>query len=386
MKKFIFLIIVLLLLTSLFGISEFACIFTMINPSATDVAFGLGSGAANIWNTSPLSVWSNPAKLRYHNGFAFEQSDDPWFEKVFSDMNYHSSYISYGWKGIGILIPAPSAKNHWGTFMEYGEYDMLDEYGNVIGTYESYDSCSKFAIGIDAIKFLSDINLISPESKQKMESVYEISTGVSVDFLRSTISPEGTTEGFSSSIGCLGRYSPYNKLSPLGRFYTLDVVGGIVFVNPFRFKIKSPGESKSDPLPWGTHPALSSKISIIKDLVPNLQLNPFLDNIVDNLLSLYVSYDYTLYGDFSNNNTGEHGYGYEITLLNIFSIRNGMYNDENGDVIGNTFGYGINLNYKDIFQLQYNFVKFPAGGYQKEQEKTDYMIRIDFLRAYGLFL
>ena len=89
MKKLIFLLIALLLLTQIFGITEFACIFTMINPSATDVAFGLGSGTANIWNTSPLSVWSNPAKLGYHNGFSYGYSHTPWFREIFHDMYHH---------------------------------------------------------------------------------------------------------------------------------------------------------------------------------------------------------------------------------------------------------------------------------------------------------
>jgi hypothetical protein len=91
MKKFIS-----LLLTSLFGIREFACMFTLINPSATDVAFGLGSGTANIWNTNPLSVWSNPAKLGYHKNLAFGYSNDSWFENVVwidFDM-YHDNIIS----------------------------------------------------------------------------------------------------------------------------------------------------------------------------------------------------------------------------------------------------------------------------------------------------
>ena len=145
MKKLSFLIILILLLSNLFGISEFACMFTTINPSASDVAFGLNSGTANIWNTSPLSVWSNPAKLGYHKNFAFGYSNDPYFEKIFHDIYHRSSYISYGWNGIGILLPAPSVRNRFGTVMDYGKQDQLDEDGNLIATFESYEACSKFA-------------------------------------------------------------------------------------------------------------------------------------------------------------------------------------------------------------------------------------------------
>jgi len=90
-----------------------------------------------------LGAWSNPAKLGYHNGFAFGYSDDPWFAEIFHDMYHRSSYISYGWNGIGILLPAPSSHEKWGTFMSYGEQIQMDEDGNIIGTFESYDADTK---------------------------------------------------------------------------------------------------------------------------------------------------------------------------------------------------------------------------------------------------
>jgi len=48
MKKLVFSVILVLLLTNLLGIQELACIFTIINPSARGAAFGNNSGAADI--------------------------------------------------------------------------------------------------------------------------------------------------------------------------------------------------------------------------------------------------------------------------------------------------------------------------------------------------
>ncbi|HHE38844.1 MAG TPA: hypothetical protein ENL20_09770, partial [Candidatus Cloacimonetes bacterium] len=73
MKRFIILIL-LLISIEMFATYEYACPFTLINPSATDVAFGNYSGCANIWNQNPLDVWSNPAKLGYFTGFSFGYS------------------------------------------------------------------------------------------------------------------------------------------------------------------------------------------------------------------------------------------------------------------------------------------------------------------------
>ncbi len=56
--------------------------FTQINPSATNVAFGIQSGTAYIWGNNPLNSWSNPALLAYNQGLSWGWSRDPWFEDV----------------------------------------------------------------------------------------------------------------------------------------------------------------------------------------------------------------------------------------------------------------------------------------------------------------
>jgi len=138
MKKFLFLIVVLILITQVFGISEFACIFTMINPSARSSAFGNNSGAADIWDTSPLGIWSNPAKLSYNENFAIGFTRIPWYKDHFDDYYFISSYICFKWKGIGILLPAFSDKNRWGTVMDYGQLTIHDEDGNNMGSFDNY--------------------------------------------------------------------------------------------------------------------------------------------------------------------------------------------------------------------------------------------------------
>ena len=88
MKKLSFLIIFILLLTQLLGIQELACTFTLINPSARGAALGNDSGAADIWDTSPLGAWSNPAKLGYHQGLAYSYTHTPWSSEIFQDILY----------------------------------------------------------------------------------------------------------------------------------------------------------------------------------------------------------------------------------------------------------------------------------------------------------
>jgi hypothetical protein len=394
MKKIIFIGLLLLFVAQAFAISEFACIFTIINPSATGTAFGNNAGASNIWDTSPLGVWSNPAKLGYHKGFAYGYTNTPWFREVFNDIYYKSSYISIGWKGIGLLLPMYSERNQFGTIFNYGEQERVDgETGEILETFESWDADTKFALGMNTIEFLS--NFYSQESLKQINNYAELSLGFSYDKLHSELAPEGTgispqdvngiAEASFSSYGLIGRISPFNETNALGGFCRLDIVGSINYINPSKEKITYMNESQSDYLPWGTHSAFSGKITITKDIIPGLILPSILDDCIDNLFSYYYSQDRTMLGEKSYYNPGEWGYGYEFTFLDIFSVRNGEYRDKWGDVTGDTYGFGINLNYQDLIQFQYNTSTTPAGELQDSHDRTDYLIRLDLLRLYEKF-
>ncbi|MCK4653466.1 MAG: hypothetical protein KAU01_03380 [Candidatus Cloacimonetes bacterium] len=393
MKRIILISVFLLLISNLFCYANFACIFTLINPSATDVAFGLDSGTANIWNTNPLSVWSNPAKLGYHNGFAYGYSHTPWFRDVFPDMYHQSSYISYGWNGIGILLPAPSAKNHWGTVMSYGEQERTDENGQVIGTFESWDADTKFALGMNTIEFMS--NFLKNDFLNKIQYFGEISVGFNYDIIHSQLVPEGTgvipdsltaiADARSKGIGLIGRISPFNKMNSSGKFYRLDLTVGLYFLNPGKTEIYYINETQKDPLPYGTKSAFSGKLSFDMKLIPPLANDDIISLFCKNIFSVYYSQDNTQYGEKDETNPSVWGEGLELTFLDIFSYRKGQYIDREGEIVGNTIGYGFNLNYKDIIQFQYNKVKFPGGDLQYKQDKWDILFRVDFIKLYKMF-
>ena len=377
MKKIILISVLLLIISNLFGISGFASLFTLINPSATDVAFGLDSGTANIWNISPLSVWSNPAKLGYHKTFSFGYSHDPCFH----DTYHRSSYISYGWSGIGILLPAYSAIKHFGTVMSFGEWDIFDETGVFIETVEFYYACSKFAVGINTLEFIS--NFIHNEHIRSLQYYGDLSVGFNYNIIHSELDPQLSANAHSTGIGFIGRISPLNKMNVSEEFYRLDLTAGVYFLNPGRTEIfYSVNETLKDPLPWGTRSAFSGKLSFNMKLIPSLANHDIISLFCNNIFSIYYSQDNAQYGEKDEFNPSIWGEGVEFTFFDIFSYRKGQHVDREGESVGNIEGYGINLSYKDIIQFQYNKVKFPVSD---SQEKTDYMVRIDFLKAYELF-
>ena len=390
MRRILFVLIIAFVVFELSAISEFAGVFTLINTSARGVAFGNGSGTADIWDISPLGIWSNPAKLGYHKGLTYGYSDTPWFEELFPDIYIKSYYLSIGWKGIGVMLPAPSDHKKWGTMMNYGEQTITDTLENEIGTFESWDADTKYAIGINMIEFTS--NFFQRDFLRKINNFGEISLGYSYDDLYSKLSPIGTgtyevdeygaAESSFSSYGIIGRISPLNETNALGGFCTLAIIGGINYINPSKDKIKYKNENRADYLPWGTHSAIAGKIAVTKQLIPDIQI-PVFEDLFKNFFSFYYSYDDAQYGKDSADNPGYWGKGYEFTLLDIYSVRKGHYNDTAGQVKGDTSGWGINLNYKDILQFQYNYAEFPGGELQDKQDMEDYVFKVDFFKLFG---
>lgn len=387
MKKLILLSLLVLLVSGLTADSHFTGIFSTINNSATDVAFGNDSGTANIWNTSPLSVWSNPAKLGYHNGIAWGYSNDAWLDEATDGIYHTSSYISVGWKGIGIMLPMLSRKSKFGTVMDYGEQIQTDEDGNETNSLESYDSSTKYAIGVNLLQFSS--NFFMEEQLEILENYGDLSIGYNYNKIEMSYSNLGSSEtnytkegsSHSSGFGMIARISPFNRFNAKDKIYKLDFTAGIYYLNHEKTEVTFTNEGQSDPLPWGTNTAYSGKFSIALSLISALH-DTYLSNFAENFISVYYSQDNSHLGEDSN--PSYWGEGIEFTLFDLFSYRRGQYVDRRGYIIGNTEGFGINLNYKDTFQFQYNVAYFPGGGLQNEQTKSDFLVRMDFLKIYDL--
>jgi len=400
-KKKIIFIIVLLSMSSIctfsYASSEFAGVFTLINPSATNVAFGLESGTANIWDRNPLGVWSNPAKLGYFKGFSYGYSHDK-FEGVVEDMYHNSSYITFGWKGLGILLPFKNKYKKYGTTMYYGEQEAIDAHGNFLRRFNSYETCSQFAVGINFLEFTNRFFNANLPIKN-LQKYSEFSFGYSLNYIVSGLCPlipelmdaEGEGKSYVHNFGSLVEINLSRIYYDIFKFDRLleglqndfsfndildfEVAGGINFINISKAKILYENSENKQLLPYGNRTAIAGKLSFIN---LNNILPPKLSSICffNNIFSIYASYDNAKYG----NNPSTWGKGIEFTFLDIFSWRSGEYNDIDGHIVGDCKGWGVNLNYKDVVSFQYNYVEFPGGELQAKQEKEDISFSVDIIK------
>ena len=369
-SKFFILMIFIIYAGHLTAGSEFTGVFTQINPSATNVAFGIQSGTAYIWGNNPLNSWSNPALLAYNQGLSWGWSRDPWFEDVIKGMYINSSYLSYVNQDFGILIPMINANGKFGTTIDYGEQEAYDPNGNNFYTFHSHETCSRFAVA----KKLFRINIL-PNSENT--DSFTLSAGYDFRYITSNLPffvsdslDLDIVHGTMHGLGLLGHFIHHQRLNSKHSFLTFEATAGYYQMNLFKSELSY--ESGDEPLPYGKRFGLTGKISYHFGNSISLPLSFLQENI-----SFCYVYDTEKLGDYDS----EWGNGYELSFFNTFFLRWGEFHDEQGHIEGNTSGVGVKFNINSVVYFEYNYATFPGGELQAEQRKTDLMISFDLMKV-----
>lgn len=264
--------------------------------------------------------------------------------------------------------------------MDYGEQITYDVHGNLLIKFNSYETCSQFAFGINCLEFANNFFKLNPRFNN-LQSYAEISLGYSLDYIQSNPYPNiidslipNNGKEFSHNISSLIEIIPLNIENENLKF---EIAFGINLINIFKSNITfkyDNGDEDKFPLPYGNRTGIAGKLSFIN--IKNLADEyPLFFAFSKNLFSIYASYDNSKYGD----NPSTWGKGIEYTLFDIFSWRYGEYNDIDGHIVGDCKGWGVNLNYKDVVSFQYNYVEFPGGELQAKQEKEDISFCVDII-------
>jgi len=73
--------------------------------------------------------------------------------------------------------------------------------------------------------------------------------------------------------------------------------------------------------------------------------------------------------------------GWEITVANIFSYREGYVDDPTGTVIGQTFGWGVGFHVGDLVGVQYDHATVPQSVYLGDVKRNGFSVHVDPVRV-----
>ena len=379
------LISILLIPIAANAISEAAVMFLLIEPSARTGAMGQAYVAqtddafAGYWNTGAMA---------FNRKKQFSSMFSNWFGKIFSDMYYfHLAGNTY--------VEDLGNVGFNATYMTYGKQDQLDEFGESLGTFESYDLSIAATYGYQvnqntglglAFKFiLSDL---APEGTGDQEAgikgrgmSYAFDLGFkhkSVDFGQILVSPYN------------GALSLYNGIAYIGGFNKAELSDYSILVEKldFGFNFQNIGpnityinESQSDPLPMNLRMGLSYRMleSKYSKFCLNADMNKLLANRDPLFQRIFTTWtddfkdgDFDSISDFNNSIEIKEiiwGIGGEYTYLNLLTLRSGYILDRAGDIKGFSFGAGFHYTFNKIYLVNIDYA-FQPGGELQEYNQT----------------
>jgi len=374
------------------AVSEAAVMFLLIEPSARTGGMGQAYVAqtddafAGYWNTGAMAF-----NRKKQIGSMFSN----WFGKLFSDMYYFHLAGNNYYEDLGNVGFAA-------TYMTFGKQDHLDEDGNLLSTFESYDLSAAVTYGYQtsqntgvglAFKFiLSDL---APEGTGSSEvgikgrgMSYAFDLGVkhkTVDFGQILVSPYN------------GVLSIYNGIASLGGFQKAGLSEYSILVDKLDFglnlqnigpNITYINESQSDPLPMNfrmgfSYRALESKYN---KLCINADMNKMLANgdpiykrILTSWTDDFKDGDFASIADFNNSIEIREiiwGFGAEYIYLDLLSLRSGYILDRAGEIKGFSFGAGVHYTFNKQYLLNIDFA-FQPGGDLQDYNQT-FSLKVEF--------
>jgi len=323
-----------------------------------------------------LANYWNPGALAFNRKTQFAGMHTNWFGDVFDDI-----YIEYlGWNqyfedlgNIGAHI----------NFLTYGKQDQTGEDGQYLGEFSSYE-----------------IAIAASYANQVREN---LGLGLSFKFILSDLAPEGTGE---TEVGVKGRgisyafdfgvkskgvdfgqvlVSPYNGIiaayngiASLSGFSKTNYSGFSLPVDrlDFGLNLQNVGpnivyidDAQSDPLPMNWRMGFSYRLlqSEFSQMAVNADMNKLLANrdpFYQRIITAW--YDDSLQDEID---TIIFNIGAEYTYFNLLSLRGGYIYDKAGDIIGPSFGAGVQYTFGQRYKTSFDFA-FQQGGGLVDYNKT----------------
>jgi hypothetical protein len=380
--KYLLLLILTFNFVSAFAISEYALAWLAIDPSSINRAIGGDAvGVVNIWHSNPLTSYFNPAIPAFHEGFSYGYTRINWLQgSGINDITYNAGLISIGYKGIALTLPAPNAQSKFGIDMDYGQQEITDENGQDLGSFHSYEDAHFYGIAINPIELIRNLGTVNP-----ILNHFDFALGLNEVSIKSVLAPEGqgqseqNVQGSATAscmdFGAIAKFS-YN----VSQYANLEAVYGSSIFNTGDSKISYINQEQADPIFSQNNKGFALSASLLPERIFQGQIDPKYI-FCENLLSIrYLSSSIT-----DDNDADIKGHGTEIGILDTFFFRSGRYEDKPGFVVGNTSGYGINLHYKKMISLSYNYAKVPMGELVDTQKSSDYCLSFDFISLYNAF-
>jgi hypothetical protein len=309
------------------AVSQSAVIFLTIEPGSHAGAMG---AAFTAQAEDAFAAYWNTGALAFNRKTQFAGMHSNWFGAIFNDMYFEYLAWNQYFEDVGNI-----GLNF--TYMTYGEQEGMDEDGHSTGSFRSYD--------------------LAAAASYAYQVSQNVGLGLSFKFILSDLAPENAneteTESSAKGQGMSYAFDLGVKYKNVG-IERLDFGWSLQNIGP---NITYINESQSDQLPMNWRMGLSYRLfdTQYSKLTVNSDMSKVLaDDTTDPVYTrIITAWD----GDSPIYNIGAE-YGY----YNLLFLRAGYINDSAGDIIGASFGAGLEYTFSEQYRFSLDFAMQPAGG------------------------
>lgn len=357
----------LLAVSQLFCFAGYGTAFMGLEPSSINIAMGETAGVANIWHNNPLTFYANPAIASLHEGISYGYKRDNILEKYSFDSKYSSGLISIGYNGISLTLPAYNGSDRFGI-----NYDLFPEI--VISSWTDYYNALIWGAAVNPFELYRSFS-----GSEEVLRDFDLALGFNNVDLTWKLSGSANLKKSKAKSLNIGILTRYNK----------EISDNVIFEGTLgysRFNLNN-STIKSNIFTPQTHQLYAHDnygiASSFSFPAVNYDLG-FLNQDYFHFTNLMTYRALASYKTDPNSSSTITGFGIEGGFLDALFLRAGRHIDKDGQREGNTYGFGINLNYKSIIALSYNYSVSRAYEIVNSEKAYDFGLSIDAFRLAGL--
>ncbi len=347
---------------------------------------GMGNATTSVfWGTDP-NYWANPALLGYHTGLRYEWSSTQLFFSLADDVTFKSNRLTLGAWGAALAVSLNPYR------LSYGISDAIDLNGNHIGTFESFEDIDTWGAAINVVEFGESVlnqfgAELPPLSRYGDVSVGYMRKNVHVFLVPESVLPDpagrGEAEADTDDFGLFLRATPWNSIDyPVAAWdnvpgFRLDVNFAQSWLN-YSDAVLDYGVQQ-DPILQDTRRGFSVRIAASLPEPVRRELESRGDSWLIDFFTPLVSFAHAWDRSEDDFERKVHLDGWELTLLNVFTLRGGNIDNPDGGVNGSTSGWGVGLQYGDVGGIRWDQATTPQPSGLPELDRDGFMVFVDAL-------
>lgn len=353
-----------------------------LDPSIASSGRGRASTAA-FWEDGP-DHWANPALLAYHRGVRYEWGETELVPDLTDGVFYRTHRVSVGAYGLAVATAGRPYDGLGRQRLDYGESRVTDNSGHVIGSFRSREDVGMLAAAASAGELLAGFAPGVRVADLPVVRFADVAVGYADLTVESDLAPpiDGLGDGrgrFDTSMwGFFARATPLDPAHPWvsPRFarvlpLRLDLAFGISDLNgdhdALVFDVDPVAVARMQRRGWSTHLSLGLPAAARHALRTGGA--GWLGEVIQPLLRWGYAWDRPRMS-LRDPDTGEvesgprfEEQGWEVTVLNLVTLRRGRVEDWGGQRFGHgkTEGWGFGLELGTLGGFRYDEATTPQS-------------------------